>query len=730
MTGLMQIGGRIASVGGGLASYETETPPPSGDNTATFRNVSGSTVTDYPLRFGRIFAEGEIADYPQILVDDTPITTQADVKTRWDDDSVKHCIMSAVIASAADDTDLELTFQNQESPNTTALTKSEMMHADFDFDAVISMTVGGVTHTASARDMLDADDYTVWCSGPTATTIILCDHISSTYDLTWSSVKFRPIFHATFWNASKTVDVSCIGELSNAGALGDLSVTTLGITTGDASPASVYTKSSFTMWLGTRWIKRFWIGASAPENEINFDHNLTYLKDTLAFPNLDTSLELTETYLAELNTTWSGKSKDIYQAGWWNPLMPDAAGRHEIGPLPQWHAAWLHTGDWRMEEISRKQADLAGTWNLHYRELGSSTKRLRRSESAASGLGAGLPISLTDRETTCFIVDDLSIGDVGDKVVIVGSFGNSGWDADAEHQPDPFSTPYALTGDYFYLEQMHFWVSATAHRPNGGAYDAHYGRGPTGAEGGGLFGEPRGWGWMMRNRGLAWFWTPDGDPYKAYIEDLIDDGLSHFEGRYGVTGGAYESNAVYDWAYAFEYPDRPNVLHFMEKNSGLMPSNEEIGGAQCPWMVAYAIISIGILKDLGFTNADTVLEWLALYLNTMVVDTDIVNPFICRVYEQGTGPTPRDSAGAYFQNWGDVYDATPAGEQAYSVLVDYNEDSQLISKYGFILTCASAYTAGYTDGTAARAWFVTEGYDEVTATAKQYGFMWCILPRT
>jgi hypothetical protein len=118
MTGLMQIGGRLGSLGR-LATYETETPPGDADNFATLRNVSGSTVTNYPLRFARVFAEGEIPDYPKISVDGTPIDTQADVKTRWGDDSVKHCIMSAIISSAANNTDLELTFQNQVSGNNT-----------------------------------------------------------------------------------------------------------------------------------------------------------------------------------------------------------------------------------------------------------------------------------------------------------------------------------------------------------------------------------------------------------------------------------------------------------------------------------------------------------------------------------------------------------------------------------------------------------------------------------
>jgi hypothetical protein len=309
---LLTIGGNLATIGGLLAVASGGGGTPNPDNTMSLKNVSGSTVTDYPLRFARTFAEGEIANYPQIVIDGTPITTQADVKTQWGDGSVQHCVLSAVVSSMTNNVAMEITFQNQASPNTTALTKAEMLA--FDFDSVISKTVGGVTHTASARTMLNAGSYTVWCSGQIATTVIIADHsASAAYDMTWSSVPERPIFHATFWKDLNKVDVSAIGELANAEALGDLSVSSMSITKASASPTTAYTKSSFTLRLASRWIKRFWIG-TAPATAVNLDHNLAYLKETGAFPNYDTSIVPLSSALTSVYSDWTGASKDLYDA--------------------------------------------------------------------------------------------------------------------------------------------------------------------------------------------------------------------------------------------------------------------------------------------------------------------------------------------------------------------------------------------------------------------------------
>jgi hypothetical protein len=59
-------------------------------NSLTITNLSASTQTNLPIQIARPFVLGEISQYPQVLIAGTPVTTQADVKQRYGDSSVKH----------------------------------------------------------------------------------------------------------------------------------------------------------------------------------------------------------------------------------------------------------------------------------------------------------------------------------------------------------------------------------------------------------------------------------------------------------------------------------------------------------------------------------------------------------------------------------------------------------------------------------------------------------------
>ncbi|HEV2099449.1 MAG TPA: hypothetical protein VGR45_11060, partial [Stellaceae bacterium] len=63
----------------------------------TITNVSGVVQSDYPLQFGRPFMDNEIPDFPQVLLNGTSVLTQADVKNRYPDGSVKFAVISLVI---------------------------------------------------------------------------------------------------------------------------------------------------------------------------------------------------------------------------------------------------------------------------------------------------------------------------------------------------------------------------------------------------------------------------------------------------------------------------------------------------------------------------------------------------------------------------------------------------------------------------------------------------------
>ena len=53
---------------------------------------AGVSSTNYPVQIGRPFLQGEISNYPQAVVNGAAVLTQADVKQRYSDGSVKHAI--------------------------------------------------------------------------------------------------------------------------------------------------------------------------------------------------------------------------------------------------------------------------------------------------------------------------------------------------------------------------------------------------------------------------------------------------------------------------------------------------------------------------------------------------------------------------------------------------------------------------------------------------------------
>ncbi len=367
---------------------------PAVPDTMTVTDTSGTTQTNYPLQFARPFVEGEIADFPQVLIDGTPVTTQADIKQRWPDGSVKHSILSVLVPSIPANGSVTLTFQNQPGGNNTPLTQAEMLDPAFDFDAVIQIAnTDGTTCSASARTMLANGNFTYWAQGPVATTIILADHSTARiYDMGFDDLRsIRPVFEATFWPGINKVRVRFIGEDSCTEALEDL-VYDVALTTGYADPQTVYTYSGYVQKAATRWTKVFWIGGE-PEQKVNVNSNLAYVEQTRFIPMYDPTLTIPESKLAADYAKWLKTARDIQDSGWWYRGMGSTGGRDDIGHMPRWMLQWLYTGDWRAKEIAFGHADLAGNWSAQIRE-GNDTKMFDRAQTIPA---LGKPVSLFAR---------------------------------------------------------------------------------------------------------------------------------------------------------------------------------------------------------------------------------------------------------------------------------------------------------------------------------------------
>jgi hypothetical protein len=546
-------------------------------NSLTIKEEAGVSTTNYPVQIGRPFVQSEIQGCPQVVLDGTPVPTQADFKNKWPDGSVKFAVISFLIPQLNASSQIAVTFQDQGSCNNTPLTQAEMLDPSYNFEAQEQYT-GASTLTASARAMLSAGAYKYWTAGPIATTIILADHSAArAFDIGFDSFRsIRPSFIATFWPALHKVKLRFIGENTNTETLEDVSLNQLTMTLGQSNPNTVYStpKSPVLLTAMSRWTRsrslgasgdtlpegsEFWIGG-AP-SKISMNPNLDYLRQTTFVFNYDTSKIISDSHLAIAYDggaySWRNQARDLYDGGLWDKGMGDPGARPDIAPYPEWHVEYLYTGDWRSAEIALGQTDLAASWAFHLRE-GNASKNVLRSDGSGSGTGLGLPMSISNRTTYVSGNMDFSYTAPQDRVTPVGpasaypsiQLDANGWGTDDAHHPDPWSVPYILTGDFYDLEEL--WFSASYLVAFGNPFGTlAYGRGPTGAEGGLANGQLRAVAWTLRNLAHAAFLTPDGLSMKSYFTTLLNDFAAIEEGARNITSSlSNSSNAEFaNWTW-------------------------------------------------------------------------------------------------------------------------------------------------------------------------------------
>lgn len=655
-------------------------------NEIVLKEEDGASKTNYPVTVGRSFKKGEILNYPVAVYDGVDIPTQANVKKRWDDGSVKHAIISFLIDFSANQSKT-ISFSNQLSGNTTAIAKSAMLDAGFDFEAKVSADFGGGGVETSARTMLNADKYESFSPGSIANQVIIADHSTSrAFDFGSDANKsLRPIFIATFYPAVNKVKVRFILENSSTEVLQD-QLYDVELFTGNASPTSRYTKAAFTHRGGTRWTKEYWIGGSPGTVSIN--HNAEYLAETGQVFKFG-SLTISESTLSSNYTSWSGAATDVGDPGLLNKAASATGMRPEIGPYPRWYVLWLLTGDKRMEEISKGTADLAAGFPVHFRE-GDASKYLDRADSVP---GIGRIMSISNRPTLALVNGySYTYTVVGDRVTTVGTVTTGGWEAECSHQGDYYSLPYLLTGDYWYLEQGMFYASFNAAKPNGAAYALSYGRGPTGAEGG-PSDQLRGEAWTLRQRVNMAAVIPDDMPELDLLNTWVDDFIAIEEGRLNITSTSNYGNSLWNWGRSIRgggnaYPP----LHqwtlgseaFAQADYGINTVVTETAISQ--FEQNYMVIALGRAKQLGYTNVNALFNYISTYYEGAY--DSLYNKFLL-----SNGRLPiKKVGGDFFTSYSELetgYNCAVANCTGYTVDIGYYWG------YVFILRSALSFVANY-----------------------------------
>ena len=69
--------------------------------TLTLKEKDGVTTKNYPLTFGHVFKKGDVLKFVTATYNGVPVTTQCDVKTTYDDGSIRFAVVSLILPSVA-----------------------------------------------------------------------------------------------------------------------------------------------------------------------------------------------------------------------------------------------------------------------------------------------------------------------------------------------------------------------------------------------------------------------------------------------------------------------------------------------------------------------------------------------------------------------------------------------------------------------------------------------------
>lgn len=543
----------------------------------------------------------------------------------------------------------------------------------------------------------------------------------------------HPIFIVTFYPGWKGVKIETIVENTWLDRVQDQHYS-VRIQLGDASSPPAYQNAAITHHFSTRWRKTLWQGdRPAP---LRVDHNLPYLIHSRVVPSYDLSVDFRhDTMRQEMNRFLASDRGEPMGTALWQTMMSATGGRHDIGLLPGWYVMYLYTWDENMQDLVAGMAAASGHAPVHLREPAGSAREFEVYDRTPA---AGRVLSL-DARPTFFAYGDAPFrrpetqrDEWAEKV---GPVSGSGWFVDNAHQPGMVYLPYALSGDYYFLEEMHFWSSYWLAGGNPSVcFWCRLGSA-------GLFtGQLRGQAWTLRSLAHATVMTPDGMPERKYFHAKLRNNIAIREGLYNVKQGAFHApepecaspctNSLWRAGRDIVGQGRENPLYFLEEGSsaGIDRSAHEVsklGGAGAPWVMNFMHAVFGVVEELGFGEIAPLRRTVAANLISQIRHPGY-NPYLADVYRIPT----LDVDGNLMKSWDDVL---AAFLPAYRNRTAFPGVSMNCSDcYAATARGTSSWLAGITtpDGLSGAEAFLFLYRTIPTGTALRADPKWAIVPRT
>ncbi|MCL4795882.1 MAG: hypothetical protein KJZ84_15080 [Bryobacteraceae bacterium] len=429
---------------------------------------------------------------------------------------------------------------------------------------------------------------------------------------------------------------------------------------GTDAQTPVWERAALIHYFSARWRKTFWYGqAPAP---LRIDHNLPYLIHSRVVPNFDTSFELRQEPIVNTLKRYEASTKDEpFGSGLWQPFMPATGGRPDIAILPGYYVWYLYSWNAELQDVVEGLAAVSGHVPIHLRESPGSEREFDPYTKAPA---AGRVVSI-DARPSFFLLGQAPYTRpetaAADRAARVGPIGRNGWTPDDSHQPGMVYLPYALSGDWYLLEELHFWSAHNLAMGNSAA--CNYCRwGPLGY----VFSQPRGEAWVLRTLAHAIAMTPGDLPEYPYFYSKLRNNIAIREGILNLTEGHFYEPAAgcaedcqeTRWRIGRDIyaAKRQNSLRFQTiGNAGSIDNTidtEKASAATSPWMLNFMHSTLGVIEELGFGEVTPLRHHLAKNLIGQLVSPDF-NPYLNGAYRIPT----RNRDNELFQTWAEVLDA-------------------------------------------------------------------------
>ena len=575
--------------------------------TVQLSNETATVQTNGVVTFGHYFRAGDVPSGYTVQAKTAAgasVELQVDKKATHADGSLRHAILSVRLASLAGNGSEILTLSSvPDSAAGAPVTLSSLLASSF--DAQISLTVGGLLHSASAKTLLSSGTPQVWLSGPLVSEWIVGGPVRTVGGV--AHPHLNAYFHVRAYAGLTRVSVDLIVE--NNWTLVPLPADQTYDATLSVGGIPVYSQTALSHYSHTRWHQRAWWGS---DPHIYAKLNTAYLQDSKAIPKYET-LTPTEAFLNSVRQSTAPMDNGDH-----TNYMDNTGAQDAIGPLPRWDAVYAVSADKRAFNYMKANADGGAAYPIHFRN------------------------EITQLPATIDSYPNASLADPVASlppIPVPGSANPHDPGSFSSHQPSIGYLPYLVTGDYYYLEEMQFWSAYNLLWVGSSARAGRPGYGGNGATGIWYDGTIRGIAWAYRNLAQAASITPDAHALKSYFTTKLNNNIAYDTWQY-VAGNSPSANTL-------------GAMYSSEKDS----TNQYRGFYDnfMSWSIQYVV-------DLGYSNAIPFRDYkLKMPIGLMGLASNEFCFQFAPQYNWILGP----ANSTFYSTFKEVYDATVPGASAH-----------------------------------------------------------------